>query len=266
LPRPATVIRPAIWFTACAAAFAAPAPPLGVSFHHIHVNDRVPQNLVTYYGKLFRSDTTRPAAIGRVQGIESDGVFLLIDAAPQMPPEHGAAGWHFGWGTVSVDEAYDRHRMQEIEWELPLERFSKDLHLHLESENPVQAAEWYRDRLGATLQVSSAAGDVQPVNPAHRRPLAIVRLDRIALAIYKTTGPLESSRGRRIDHIAFRADLAEARARTDLRVLAPAGRLGTFDTMMIEGPDQLAIELVGAPSFPGEYSPTCRVIQSSAGC
>ena len=253
--RASSAISPAILFTACAVCAAAvnvPASPLRVSFHHIHVNDRVPQNLVAYYGKLFRSDTTRPASIGQVQGIESDGVFLLIDAAPRMPPEQGAAGWHFGWGTVSLDEAYDRHRMQEIDWDLPLERFSKDLHVHLESENPVQAAEWYRDRFGATLQISSTAADVQPVNPAHRRPRAIVRLEQIALAIYKTAGPLEPSRGHRIDHLAFRADLSEARARTDLRVIAPAGRLGTFDTMMIEGPDQLAIELIGAPSFPAQ--------------
>ncbi len=136
--------------------------PMDVSFHHIHVNDPSPSHLVSYYGRLFRPDTTRPTSVGEVLGIESNGVFLLIDAARGMPPESGSAGWHFGWGTVSVDEAYDRHRMQEIEWELPLESFSKDLHVHLESVDPVAAAEWYRDILGATLELSPAAAAVQP--------------------------------------------------------------------------------------------------------
>lgn len=221
-----------------------------MAFHHIHVNDPTPQQLVAYYSKLFRDETTRPATIGQATGIESGGVFLLIDPVARRPAESGSAGWHFGWGTVSVDEAYDRHRMQEIDWELPLESFSKDLHLHLESENPVKAAEWYRDTFGAALELSPENGDVQPVNPAHRRPVAIVRLEGIACAIYKSPGALEPSRGHRIDHIAFKANVADARARTDLRVLNPNGRLGTFETLTIEGPDRLVIELVGPPSFP----------------
>ena len=235
-----------------AAQSAAPPPaPLDVTFHHIHVNDPVPQRLMDYYGKLFRADTTHATTIGAVRGIEANGVFLLIDQAPRMPRESGSAGWHFGWGTVSVEEAYDRHRMQEIDWELPLESFARDLHLHLESEDPVKAAEWYRDRFGAVLELAAAsAAEVAPLNQSLRRPAAIARLERIALAIYKSAGPLEASRGHRIDHIAFRTDLGKARERTDLEVLTPAARLGTFETMVIEGPDRLAIELVGAPSFP----------------
>ncbi len=225
--------------------------PMDVSFHHIHVNDPSPSHLVSYYGRLFRPDTTRPTSVGEVLGIESNGVFLLIDAARGMPPESGSAGWHFGWGTVSVDEAYDRHRMQEIEWELPLESFSKDLHVHLESVDPVAAAEWYRDILGATLELSPAAAAVQPQRAIHRRPAAIARLDNVALAIYTSPGPLERTRGHRIDHLAFKVDLRDVRARTDLEVLTGAGRLGTFDTMVIEGPDHLAIELIGGPSFRG---------------
>jgi hypothetical protein len=33
--------------------------------------------------------------------------------------------------------------------------------------------------------------------------------------------------------------------------LNAAGRLGTLDTVMVEGPDRLAIEFVGRPSFRG---------------
>jgi hypothetical protein len=228
--------------------------PLGVSFHHIHVNDPKPDDLIAYYTRLFRAETTRPASVGQVRGIESQGVFLLIDPSRVMPRETGTAGWHFGWGTVSVDEAYDRHRMQEIEWELPLESFAKGLHLHLESENPLKAAEWYRDTLGAVLELERSNADVKPLSPIHRRPVAIARLDSIALAIYKSDGPIETSRGQRIDHIAFRADLEEVRRRADLNVVNAGARLGAFQTMVIEGPDHLLIELVGPPSFPPSYT------------
>jgi hypothetical protein len=218
--------------------------PLRVTFHHIHVNDPAPDHLLAYYGKLFDSSSTRPAAIGGVRGIESGGIYLLVTPVQRPAADEGSAGWHFGWGSVSLDEAYDRHRMQEIEWELPLESFAKGLHLHLESADPVRAGEWYRDTFGASLETAAAQADVQPLRAMYRRPAAIARLEGIALAIYKAAVALEPSRGHRIDHIAFRTDLAEVRRRTDLKVLEPAGRLGDFDTMTIEGPDRLSIELI----------------------
>jgi hypothetical protein len=220
--------------------------PLAVTFHHIHINDNAPEHLIAYYGKLFDSSTTRPTKLGDFGGVEADGVYLLITAITGRPGQEESAGWHFGWGTVSVDEAYDRHRMQEIEWKLPLESFAKNLHLHLESANPVAAGEWYRDRFGAVLEVQPANALVKPLNLYYRRPVAIARLDRVALAIYKAVRPLEPSRGHRIDHIAFKADLNEARL-ASFNVIEKSGRLGPFETMTIEGPDQLAIELVGSP-------------------
>lgn len=229
-----------------AAALAVPAPPLDVSFHHIHVNDNAPDHLVGYYAKLFDRSTTKPTTLGPFRGIESAGIYLLITPVPRAPSEEGSAGWHFGWGSLSLDEAYDRHRMQEIEWKLPLESFAKDLHVHIESENPVAAGEWYRDTFGASLQTAPAHAVVEPIKPVYRRPVVIARLDGIALAIYKAAGPLDASRGHRIDHLAFKADLNAARA-AGLKVIDPSGRLGPFETMTIEGPDQLAIELVGGP-------------------
>ena len=227
--------------------FAAAPPPLSVSFHHVHVNDTAPDHLVTYYTKLFDRSTTRPVTLGAFPGVEAGGVYLLIARVKPVPAEEGSAGWHFGWGTVSLEEPYDRHRMQEIEWELPLESFAKNLHLHLESENPIAAGEWYRDTFGAALEAAPANAAVQPTNPFYRRPAAIVRLDGVALAIYKAHGPLKPSRGHRIDHIAFRAGLSDVRRRSGLNVLEASGQLDAFETMTIEGPDQLAIELVGSP-------------------
>lgn len=219
-----------------------------MSFHHIHVNARQAVDLVDYYKKLFDPATTQATAIGDVRGVESDGVFLLITRVPAEPPDSGGPGWHFGWGTVALDKAYDRHRMQEIDLKLPIESFAKNLHVHLESEDPLRAGAWYRDRFGARVTTDARNAEVLPVNLYFRRPAAIVELTGIAFAIYKSADALSPSRGQRIDHLGFKADLQEARA-AGFHVIEAAGRLGPFDTMTIEGPDRLAIELVGAPSL-----------------
>jgi len=209
--------------------------PLGlpVSFHHIHVNALRPDSLLSYYEKLFDRSTTKVTAIGSARGIEASGVFLLVAAVREEPPEQGAAGWHFGWGTVSLSEAYDQHRMQEIDLTLPMASFAKDLHLHLESEDPLRTASWYRDRMEARISTDARNADVRPANTYLRRPAAIVELSGVAFAIYQTNGSLESSRGHRIDHIAFKADLRAARA-GGFKVIESSGRLGSFETMTIE--------------------------------
>jgi hypothetical protein len=229
--------------------------PLPVGFHHIHVNDGAVGHLISFYEKLFDPATTKSTAIGNVRGIEAGGVFLLMNPAREQPSESASAGWHFGWGTVSLDESYDRHRMQEIELRLPIASFATDLHIHLESEDPARAAEWYREHFLARVAVSKQNQEVQPANPFHRRPAAIVELPGITFAIYKSVSALSSSRGRRIDHIAFKANLARARE-AGFTIIEGSGRLGPFETMMIEGPDRLAIELVGAPALHRE--PTSR--------
>jgi hypothetical protein len=217
-----------------------------VTFHHLHVNDDKPGYLLSYYGRLFDSSTTRPARFGDYRGIEASGVFLLITPVREAPPETGGPGWHFGWGRVTLDEAYDRHRMQEAEMAIPIPSFASGLHLHLESEDPLRAAAWYRDRFDARIAVSARNAEIRPVNDFLRRPAAIVELPGIVFAIYQAVVPLHPSRGQRIDHVAFKADLGAVR-RSGAKVLEERGRLGPFETMTVEGPDRLAIELVGAP-------------------
>jgi hypothetical protein len=246
--RASSAIALGIWAFGVGSFEAAPNAPLQVAFHHIHVNDRSSEWLIAHYGKLFRASTTKAVDLGGHRGIESAGVFLLITPVKEEPPKSGGPGWHFGWGAVSLEEAYDRHRMKEVDLKLPMESFAKELHLHLESDDPIRAASWYRNRLDAQIMTDARVTKVRPPNPLHRRPGAIVALPGITLAIYQAVTPIAGSRGHRIDHIAFTADLHEARA-AGLTVLEHAGRLGPFETMTVEGPDRLAIELVGAPAM-----------------
>ncbi len=239
------LLVPLLWGSPLGLSVGSPSR-LPVAFHHIHVNDHRADDLLAYYAKLFKPETTKPTTIGTLRGIEASGVFLLVTPVRVPPAETDGAGWHFGWGSVSLDEAYDRHRMQEIDLQFPMESFAKSLHVHLESADPVRAAEWYRDKLVARIATDASNAEVLPNNPLLRRPAAIVELPGITLALYKTTGTLAPSRGRRIDHLAFRADLRAAREH-GLVSFEESPRLGPFETMMIEGPDRLAIELVGAP-------------------
>jgi hypothetical protein len=135
--------------------------------------------------------------------------------------------------------------MREADLKLPIPSFAQNLHMHVESEDPISAAHWYRDRVDADITTRAQNAEVKPVNSYFRRPAAIVEFPGISFAIYKAMRPLTSSRGHRIDHVAFKADLRAAR-HAGFAVVEPSGRLGSFETMTIDGPDRLAIELVGA--------------------
>jgi hypothetical protein len=239
-------MRGAVAVLAVAAFVQAPPPrALHVTFHHLHLNEPSPQALFSYYGRLFDPSTTRRTRVGGHEGYESAGVFLLINRVPGPPPEDGPV-WHFGWGDVSLEEGYDGHRLRE-EWAPPLQSLAHGLHIHLESEDPVGAAGWYRDTLGAAIETAPAHAEVLPWNPLFRKPASLVRLDGLVMLVYRATAPVPPSRGRRVDHIAFSIEEIEAarRALAGRGLRAAPGVLGAFPTLTVEGPDQLAIELVG---------------------
>jgi catechol 2,3-dioxygenase-like lactoylglutathione lyase family enzyme len=178
-------------------------------------------------------------------------MLLLISKGNSGSPEQTAL-WHFGWGDVSLGETYLAHARNEVAWEPPLP--AGRLHLHVRSINPVVAAEWYRDVLGARAAFAPpprpADRDAPLPPPEHRLPEALVWLGDTALLLYRTEPPIFSTRGKRADHIALSCgDLDETLARLTARGIevleAPQAR-GRWRTAMVRGPDQMAIELVEA--------------------
>jgi catechol 2,3-dioxygenase-like lactoylglutathione lyase family enzyme len=134
------------------------------------------------------------------------------------------------------------------------------IHVHLYSDAPLCAAEWYVKHLGASSR-SQRSGPCEvpfaaPSEPLGviRSPAATVRFGEISLIIYprQRSGPLVSPRGHVVDHIAFSVtDLAGAVDRlrkSGVKVLEEARLFGDGKTraVMIEGPDAIAIELVEA--------------------
>jgi lactoylglutathione lyase len=226
----------------------APSAPEALSFHHLHLNDSQWPFLLRFYEPLFDPAATTRFAAGDVDGLRSGTMLLLINRVSSARP-HASAIWHFGWGSVSLGETYLAHASREVAWEPPLPPHR--LHLHLLSVTPSAAAAWYRNVLGARVELAPPSSSARELpRPEHRLPEALVWIGETGLLIYRTVPPLLSTRGQRADHFAIACrDFDEVL--TNLRERGVAVTLGTADgvdgrTAMIEGPDRIAIEIIEA--------------------
>ena len=221
-----------------------------LAFHHLHLNDPNAPFLLEFYERLFDPSSTRRLRVGDADALQSGGMLLVISGAPPAPV-HPSALWHFGWGDVSLGDTYLAHAAREVAWEPPLP--PDRLHLHLRSVSPPAAVAWYRDILGARVEVAGASarrGEPLP-RPEHRSPEALVWIGGLGVLIYRADPPLVTSRGQTADHVGVScldldATLVRLRA-SGVRVLTPPALVGDFRAAMIEGPDRLAIELVQRP-------------------
>jgi catechol 2,3-dioxygenase-like lactoylglutathione lyase family enzyme len=141
------------------------------------------------------------------------------------------------------------------------------IHVHLYSAAPLCAAEWYEKYLGARRVQRPGQpqpGDCHvpfaaPTEPLGviRQPAATVRLDEINLIIYpqQKPGSLVSTRGHVNDHIAVTypnvAVALDRLRRMGANVLEDVHNFGNtaLKAAMIEGPDEMAIELVERPAL-----------------
>lgn len=205
-----------------------------LTFHHLHLNG---SGMQEFYARLFDPARTSLAPVAGYPALRSDSMLMLFgeprapaDKTPVVPPGDTAI-WHFGWGTVSLGETYLQHAAREVQWEPPLP--ADQLHMHLVSRSPADAAVWYREQLGARVEVLARASDptrAVAARPEQRVAEAVVRFGDFALLMYRTTETLVSTRGKRVDHFAL---------------AAPGAPFGEAASHMIEGPDQILIEIIG---------------------
>ena len=152
----------------------------------------------------------------------------------------------------------------------PAERFT---HVHMYHREPVCAQRWYVTHLGATVAASHlhlgsafsgpgatpALNDCKrpygaPTYPAFSRegvvrdPDGYVLFDDVGLPIRPYAGPLAPTRRQTVDHIGLSvANLSDTLGRLQregVTILDPIRPWGNTRAAMIEGPDQVAIELV----------------------
>ncbi|MEK6410880.1 MAG: VOC family protein [Acidobacteriota bacterium] len=258
------------------------APP-PATFHHVHLNSLDPSVAAAFYTKTF--DVTKKTTIAGIDAVQSENMYLLfkkVTTAPATSPD--SAIWHFGWGSTDMEVDYQRRLAGGVAFQTPMTRLGSGtlfaymkgpdgalveinssqtrafIHVHLYSDAPLCAAEWYQKHLGAVSRAATQrtgpcevpfAAPSEPLGVI-RSPATTVRIGDINLIIYprQRPGPLVSTRGHVVDHIAVSyPDVAAAVDRlrkSGVKVLEEPHRFGNSNgrAAMIEGPDSIAIELV----------------------
>ena len=206
----------------------------GAGFHHVHLNSTDPASAINFYTKTF--DVTKQSSVAGFDGIQSEQIHLLFNKVATPPPNSlESAIWHFGWGSTAMEDDYRRHLANGVVFNTPITRLGSGLlfaymkapdgalveintsssrafiHVHLFSDAPICAAEWYQKHLGATARARAPgpcevpfAAPSEPLGVI-RSPAATVRFGEISLIIYprQKPGPLVSPIGRVVDHIAI---------------------------------------------------------------
>ena len=271
---------------------ATPPAPLA-HFHHLHLNATDPAAAINFYTTKFDCEKGRFA--GLLDGVWAQKSWMLFAKASSPPTwELTSAIWHFGWGAEDMKATYQKQLDSGTKFFTPLTDIS-DIgggpagatgrffyayvegpdhalielntashhrfgHLHMFSEDPAAAGEWYIKHFGAVGRVRREPRvyrDV-PIGPS-----ASFMMDNVNMIIYPTAysrkaypehwknqKEMSSTKGHVVDHVGFSVDnLAETLERlrkdgvkvTD-EIKSAAG--GKIKYAFIEGPDKIRIELV----------------------
>jgi len=264
--------------------------PINPRFHHVHLNSTDPDAAIDYYTSKFKAERRRFSD-------ENDAVWtgdswLLFNKVDTPPPSAMiSALFHIGWGAVDMSGAYQEHVNSGTLFQTPLEDISGRVgypegsenfffayidgpdhalieintanndefgHVHLFSEDPIAAGEWYETHLGVriTLQREERVYKGSQIGPS-----ASFRLNHVRVLIWPTAylesidyepwngrQNLAPTSGRVLDHIGVAVDdldkAVEAMRRKGLEVILAPDDSGFARHAFLEGPDRITIELV----------------------
>lgn len=279
------------------AAFAQTAapPPQLAHFHHLHFNSVDPEAAIDFYTTRFNGEKAK--FDGKVDAVRAGKFWLLFNKVERPPPSAIVASlYHLGWSEKDIKGAY-RHQLDiGTKFETPLGDLADLLgsgtpgrgyyayvdgpdhaliemnggaqdgfsHIHLLSDDPAGAADWFAKELGIPRRGPPPSREARfNAKGLQSGPLVFLPIDGVLFAWFPTgtarglypkqwagKTKYESNKGRVLDHIAFSvANLNEtlARMRGDgVKVLEPPRMTpdGTLKSAFIEGPDNLRIELV----------------------
>ena len=274
-------------------------PPPAVAaahFHHLHLNATDPAAAINFYTSKFDCEKGRFA--GLLDGVWAQKSWMLFTRVGSPPPwELTSAVWHFGWGAEDMKATYQKQLDMGTKFFTPLTDIS-DIggatgatgrffyayvegpdhalielntaghhrfgHLHLFSEDPVSAGEWYMKYLGAVRR-STTPPSRQPrfYRDVPIGPSMSLTVDNVNLIIYpiaysrkvypehwKGQTAMSSTKGRVVDHVGFSVDnlpetlekLRKDGVKVTDEIKSAAG--GKIKYAFIEGPDKIRIELV----------------------
>ncbi len=252
-------------------------------FHHLHLNAADPAAAIDFYTSKF--DCTKARLDGAEDAVQAQNAWLRFQKAPAAPPwELVSAIWHFGWGAEDMPATYQKHLAAGTKFFTPLTDISglagragfyyayvegpdralieintaghhRFGHVHLLSEDPPAAGEWYARHLGLSLRRVERDPRIYEGQPV--APSAALSVDGVSLLIYPAAysrqmypahwngrTAMAPTKGRVVDHVAFAVgDLAATVARLRAAGVsiesAPNG-----GSAFLEGPDRIRIELL----------------------
>jgi catechol 2,3-dioxygenase-like lactoylglutathione lyase family enzyme len=259
------------------ACLAIPAFAQETHLDHVHLNVKSRSGSEAFYAARFEP-----------------GPLRFEEVQQPAPADLTSAIWHIGWGALDVRAEYQRQlglgtryttaptNLAEVGpqffysyvegpdremIELNTNRHNRFGHIHLLSEDPIAAAEWYMKHLGLkTMNGRPLSRQVVRLGGSDIGQTANLVVDGVYLGIFpaswargayrddwKGVDALVSTAGRVIDHIAFSvpdlpATLASLRASGAKFLNLP--RRGGDTGVYVEGPDRIVLELVAQPPKP----------------
>ncbi len=259
-------------------ALAAQEPPK-VHFHHLHINSTDPAAAIDFYTHKFDCEKADFNSAAAVWAQKSWILFNKVDSPP--PYDTVSAIWHFGWGAEDMPATYKKQLASGTRFETPITDIS-DLagkppgsfffayvdgpdhalielntashhrfgHIHLLSQDPIAAGQWYKKHFGLAGYIGPPTARIY--RGVHVEPVASLNIDNVNIIIFpveyardampnlwKDRRDFESTKGRVVDHIAFSVDNLPATL-DRLRKEGVTVTGGSF----VEGPDHIRIELI----------------------
>ncbi|MFN7932614.1 MAG: VOC family protein [Bryobacteraceae bacterium] len=249
-------------------------------FHHVHLNSTDPVAATAFYAQKFACEKASYAGKPAIWAQKS---WLLFDKVKTAPPpgalESDSPVWHIGWGAEDMPAAVKKQIESGTKFQTPITDIS-DLanfkgfyyayvdgpdralielntarhhnfgHLHLFSNDPHAAADWYAKYLGITARKSKP--ETRMYRDVQVGPSASFNIDNVNVIIYpagyRKHNRFRSSRGTVFDHVAFSVDqlapTLEALRRDGVKILRKPGKHDGHRSVLVEGPDMLAVEIV----------------------
>jgi catechol 2,3-dioxygenase-like lactoylglutathione lyase family enzyme len=268
-----------------------PPQPL-VHFHHVHLNAMYPDLAMQWYTRHFEAER---AKFGGADALWVGKSWILFDKVDVPPPwKITTALYHIGWGAKDAKSDYERlvglgsrfeTHMRDLGEGLPLplgQRYYmyvwgpdnvmiEDItaannlynHVHLMSDDPVAAGEWYAKEFGFPRRAQPPSKAPRYFNGYQVGPTSGFNIDNVNVPIFpmellRQLFPAEwegrkhpeSPKGHALDHFAFSCDNLDAmlaRLRKDGVKIVEEPKMrsnGAMRSAFIEGPDNVLIELV----------------------
>jgi catechol 2,3-dioxygenase-like lactoylglutathione lyase family enzyme len=259
-------------------------------FHHVHLNSSDPAKAIAFFTEHLSGEKARFAGTDAVWTQKS---WLMFNKVRQPPPHEVVASlYHIGWGAEDMKAEFERQIKLGTTFQTVLtdtvELFGSGvrdrnffmfldgpdhltvevqtapnhdfMHVHLFSDDPVAASDWYEKHLHLARR-SPPLRAKQAYRGIPTGPSASLAIDNVTILWYPTAcarvlyggewkGRVQyaSPRGRVFDHVAFSVDnldqTLERLKREGVKVLTPPLKSAGMRSAFVQAPDNVELELV----------------------